>query len=360
MRKVHLNSVQQGERLAKPIFQENGNVLLGAGVELTDRFIKRLAMLGVDMVFIEDALTEGIEPAIPIRDEIRSKAADAVFRTVRSLVDLPANRERAMSPETGRTFRTVFRGILDDLATRENVLISLHDIHVSDAYLFQHAVNVAVLAGVMGIAKGFNRGQLEELGIGALLFDIGMTQVPKELTGKQGELTAGEREIMQRHAAIGYDLLRKQHDIPLLSAHCALQHHERYDGTGYPRRIGKDDIHIYAQIVGVADVYTALTSPRPYRKRYTPSEAIEYLFAAGGTHFNLDLIKLFCTHISIYPVSTTVLLSSGQIGVVTANNPVALHRPFVRIIREPDGMAPSAPYELDLKQQLQLNIVKEI
>ncbi|AJY75676.1 HD-GYP domain-containing protein [Paenibacillus beijingensis] len=360
MKKVHLNSIQQGERLAKPIFQENGNVLLGAGVELTDRFIQRLTMLGIDMVYIEDAFTEGIVPVAPIRDETRKQAAGAVYKTVNSLVDLPANRGRAMSPETGRTFRTVFRDILNDLITREDVLVSLSDIHVTDAYLFQHSVNVAVLAGVMGIAKGYNRQQLEELGIGAMLFDIGMTQVPKELLNKKGDLTPQEKEMVQRHTVLGYDLIRKQHDISLLSAHCALQHHERYDGTGYPRQVGKDAIHMYAQIVGLADVYTALTSARPYRKRYTPSEAIEYLFAAGGTHFNLDLIKLFCSHISIYPISTTVLLNSGQVGVVSANNPVALHRPLVRIIREPDGSAPSAPYELDLKEELHLNIVNEM
>ncbi|RAP75319.1 HD-GYP domain-containing protein [Paenibacillus montanisoli] len=360
MRKVHIGSVKPGEKLARPILQENGTILLGAGVELNQRFIDRLAGLGIDMLFIDDPLTEGLEPTTAIQDSTRQMASDAIFKTMNSLMDQPAARGRTIVPELGRTFRKVFGDIMQDLIRREEVMVNLTNIHVADSYLFHHSLNVTILAGIMGLAKGYNRNQLEELGMGAMLFDIGMTRLPKEILTKSTALTASERKLMEKHTEEGFNILRAQHDINLLSAHCALQHHERYDGSGYPRKLKRHEIHEYAQIVAIADVYDALTSPRPHRKRYSPSEAIEFLFAAGNTYFDLDLIKLFCKHISIYPVATTVMLSSGQVAVVALNDPLAVHRPTVRIIREMDGREPSSPYQIDLKDEHSLMIVKEL
>ncbi|MBW7476774.1 HD-GYP domain-containing protein [Paenibacillus oenotherae] len=360
MRKVNILSVKPGEKLARPILQENGNILLGAGVELSERFIDRLKNLGIDMVFIDDPLTEGLEPTTPIRDATQKKATDTIFKTMNTLMDQPNIKGRAIAPEMGREFRKVFGEIMQDLIVREEVMVNLTSIQVADAYLFQHSLNVAILAGIMGLAKGYNRNQLEELGMGALLFDVGMSRLPKELLNKATPLTVEERLVMEKHTEEGFNIIRAQHDISLLSAHCAFQHHERYDGSGYPRRLRGNEIHEYAQIVALADVYDALTSPRPHRRRYTPTEAIEYLFAAGNTVFDLDLIKTFCKHISIYPVSTTVLLSSGQIGVVAENNPLAVHRPTVRIIREADGSAPAMAYQIDLKNEHNVMIIKEM
>lgn len=360
MRRVHINSVKAGDKLARPILRETGNVLLGAGIALSDRFIERLKDMGIDIVYIDEGHTSDIIPDEVVRDETRKAAVETIYKTVGSVMDMPATRGRAVAPEMGRTFRSVFGHIIQDLIGRKDVMYSLTNIHVADAYLFNHSVNVAILAGIMGIAKGYNRNQIEDLGVGALLFDIGMTKVPRELLSKSMPLSPDERIVVERHAAEGFDILRQQHDISLLSAHCALQHHERYDGTGYPRGLKKGEIHEYAQIVAIADVYDALTSPRSYRNRHTPSDAIEYLFAAGNSYFDIDLIQLFCKHISIYPVATTVLLNTGQVGVVSANNPLAVHRPVVRILREADGMPTASPYEIDLKKDLHLMVVKEL
>ncbi|AZN40031.1 HD-GYP domain-containing protein [Paenibacillus albus] len=360
MRKVHINSVKPGEKLARPIHQENGNILLGAGVELSQRFIDRLEGLGIDMLFIDDPLTEGLEPTSAIQDETRKKASDSITKTMTTLMDQPLIKGRTIAPDLGRNFRKVFGDIMQDLVRREDVMVSLTNIHVADSYLFQHSLNVAILAGIMGLAKGYNRNQLEELGMGALMFDIGMTQVPKAIVTKSTALTDQERVLIEKHTEDGFNMIRGHHDISLLSAHCALQHHERYDGSGYPRKLKGDGIHDYAQIVAIADVYDALTSPRPHRKRHTPSEAIEFLFAAGNTYFNIDLIKLFCRHISIYPVATTVMLSTGQIAVVVSNDPLAVHRPTVRVIREADGKTPASTYDIDLKNEQNLMITKEL
>lgn len=360
MRKVQIGMVKPGDKVAKPIFQENGNVLLGEGVELNDRYIDRLSILGIDFLFIEDGTTVDLIPEDTIRDETRKHAVDTISKTMNSFKDQTITSGRTIAPDMGRNFRAVFGEIMQDLSARPNMLVNLTNIHAKDAYLFQHSFNVAVLAGIMGIAKGFNRNQLEELGIGALLFDIGMTKMPQKLLSHTGGLSFAERDVIHTHAKEGFDILRKYHDISIVSAHCALQHHERFNGSGYPRGLKENEIHMYAQIVGIADTFDALTSPRPYRKRYTANEAIEFLFASGGTFFDLELIQLFCRHISIYPISTSLLLSTGQVGVVSENNELAVHRPRVRIIMEKDGSQPKEPYELELKDDLYITIIKEL
>ncbi|ANE45945.1 metal-dependent phosphohydrolase [Paenibacillus swuensis] len=360
MRKVHISSVRPGEKIAKPLFTETGSVLLGVGVELNDRYIERLKNLGIDTVYIEDVHTEDLFPEDSIRDETRNKAVEAVHKTMTGLMDVKSVKGRASVPEIGNTFRKVFGTIMQDLSTRKEVLVNLSNMHTMDGYLFHHSVNVAVLSGIIGIAKGYNQSQLADLGVGALLFDVGMMNIPKEVWNKNGPLTDDERGLVQRHAEDGYNMLRNQFDVSLLSAHCALQHHERYDGHGYPRGISGKDMHEYAQIVAIADVYDALTSPRLYRKRYSPSEAIEFLFASGNQYFDLDLVRLFCRHISIYPIASTVELNTGQVGVVSAVNPNSVQRPTIRILKEADGTDVASPYEIDLHAHYSYMITKTL
>lgn len=360
MRIKHIDMVRDGEIVAKPILLPNGNVLVGVGYKLDERMIRRLKSIGVDRVYIEDSLTSDVVPEDVVSEDTRREALHTVHKAMTEMLDLEVTKGRTVNRDLGSTFRNMFNGIVSDLSRRKNVMVNLTSLHTTEGYLFHHAVNVAILAGILGMSKGYNRQQMEELGVGALLFDIGMTQIPAELWNKQGTLTDEERKLMQKHTEKGFDLLRHRFDISLLSAHCALQHHERIDGNGYPRGIKGGEIQEYAQIVAIADVYDALTSVRPYRKRYKPSEALEFLMASGGTLFDLELVKLFVQHISIYPIATTVMLNSGQIGVVTANHPKLVHRPTVRILREADGKEVSSPYEIDLRKELELTIISSL
>ncbi|MFD2369252.1 HD-GYP domain-containing protein [Brevibacillus sp. GCM10020057] len=362
MKKLHISSVKPGDVVAKSVFLENGNVLLGHGVELTARYIDRLVTLGIDTLYIKDKHTEDIIPEEAIRDETRKEAVEAVYKTMTTLMDQPQIKRRTSLPDFGNTFQKVFREIITDLSGRPDILVNLSHLHVLDGYFFHHAVNVAVLAGVIGLAKGYNQQQLMDLGIGALLFDIGMTQVPQELWSKKMELNAEERKRLRYHTEDGFNILRSQHNISLVSAHCALQHHERYDGSGYPRQLEGQQIHEYARIVAIADFYDALTSPRPFRNSYTPSEATEFLFAAGNSYFDMDLLRLFLQHVAIHPIASTVQLNTGHVGVVSHVNPLAVNRPTIRILQEPDGSPVACPYEINLcdKEWMSVTIVKTL
>ncbi len=360
MRLKHIDTVQDGDIVGKPILLENGNVLVGVGLKLNEKFVERLRRLGIDRVYIEDEHTLDIIPEDVIDDETRKEAVTAVHKTMTELVDITVTKGRSVNRDLGSTFRNVFSAILSDLTRKKNIMINLTNLHTTEGYLFHHSVNVAILAGILGLSKGYNRQQMEELGVGALLFDIGMTQVPVEIWNKKGALSGAERAIMQTHTEKGFDLLRNRFDISLLSAHCAFQHHERYDGQGYPRALRTNEIHEYAQIVAISDVFDALTSTRPHRNRFKPNDAIELLFASGNAMFDLDLIRLFCEHICIYPVSTTVMLSSGQIGVISGNHAGSTQRPTVRVLRESDGREVHSPYEIDMRKELTVTIISSL
>lgn len=360
MRFKHIDTVSEGEVLAKPILLANGSVLIGVGVKITPAMLGRMRELGIDRIYVEDALTEDIVPEDVITEETRHEAVVAVHKAMTQILDGTVTKSRTVSNDLGSTFRSVFNNILNDISRRKNVMVNLTNLHTTDGYLFHHSVNVAILAGILGLSRGYNRQQLEDLGVGALLFDVGMTQVPKEIWNKKGPLTEEERAQVETHTEKGFELLRNRFDISLLSAHCALQHHERYDGQGYPRGLAGNDIWEYAQIVAIADVYDALTSVRPYRNRFKPGEAIEYLFASGNSQFDIELVKAFCQHICIYPVSTTVMLNTGQIGVVSANHVGSVQRPTVRVLRESDGKELKSPYEIDLRKQLNVTIISSL
>ena len=223
--------------------------------------------------------------------------------------------------------------------------------------MYQHSVNVAILATAVGMSIGYNRQQLTDLGIGALLHDIGKIQLPQEMQKKSTRWSSEEIEIAKEHAMMGFNMLRKQHNISLLSAHVALQHHERLNGSGYPQGLRGSQIHEYAQIVGICDVYDSLTTSRPWRKRFMPQDALEYLFGSGGHLFELRLVNAFRKHIAVFPLGSSVVLNTGETGVVCKVDPECCHRPTVRILKDGRGNDMRMPYEIDLKYQLKQFIV---
>jgi HD-GYP domain-containing protein (c-di-GMP phosphodiesterase class II) len=343
-----------------PVFGVDGKVLLHKGVRVTSSYINALRKKGVNTLFIEDKHTTDINPKPIISAQVRQQAVRSVHQNVKKIITDDVIKGKVSSQDLGKEYQKVFKEILDHLLASDNLLFNLSDLFISKGYFYHHSVNVAVLAGIIGIAKGYSSQQLIDLGVGALLFDIGMTQIPEEILGQSGQLTIEEKQILESHTLIGYEMLKSQPNISLFSAHCALQHHERYDGGGYPLQRKRQEIHEYSRIVAIADVYDALTSSRNHRKQHSAQEAAEYLSAAGGSIFDFDLVKLFLRHIAIYPVSSTVKLNTGQIGVVSKLYSDTPLRPVVRIISEPNGEEVKNTYEIDLRKEISLTIVESI
>jgi HD-GYP domain-containing protein (c-di-GMP phosphodiesterase class II) len=343
--------------LARPVLDEKGMVLVGTGVKLSERMITRLKQLGVSSLYIEDKRTDDIVVADAISDETRRYAVNAVYSSMRQMIESERGSRRASRPQIGRELSKVFQDILGDLKSNPSKLVSLASIFTVDGYLFHHSVNVAILSTALGLAKGYGQRELTELGVGALLHDIGCTKIPAGIMNKPGLYTDEDFEIVKKHCEYGFDILREQDGISLLSAHVALQHHERVNGSGYPRQLKGDEIHEYARIVGICDVYEALTSKRFHREAHLPHESLEFIMGAGTTMFDISLVRLFAKNVAIYPIGMTVRLNTNETAVVVSLNPEYPQRPVVRLLTDENGRQLDMPYDVDLTKQLTLMIV---
>lgn len=217
-------------------------------------------------------------------------------------------------------------------------------------------MNVAVLSILVGSEYGLDKNELFNVGLASILHDIGKMFVDKNILNKPGKLTQEEYEAVQEHPAFGFNYLKESYEIPTSAYVAVLQHHEKYDGTGYPMKKAKEEISIIGRIIGVADVYDALTSTRPYRKSLLPSEAMEYIMANGGIMFDVKLTKIFARKVAPFPMGTYVKLSNGLTGIVADNYEDACMRPKVKVIMDEEGNH-IKPYLINLRDERDLRSV---
>lgn len=353
MRLVSVNRLQAGMKLGKKIYNDEGLVLLADGIELTDALIKRLAKIDIGYIYIEDADTDDVVITTMLHEETRNQALK-VIRTQFQQMSGASGISKGFY-HLDKKFSKVMDSILEDMSSQEDPMIMLADMHTADNYLYVHSLNVCLYTLVLGIAHGYSKQELRVIGLGSLLHDIGKTQIPVKIVQKPGMLSEEEFRHMQAHTEIGYRMLKDEPNIPLLAAHCALQHHERIDGSGYPRGLTGPQIHEYAKWLGVADSYDAMTSNRIYKKAMLPHQAVEALYVGSGTLYEQKQLELFRDRVAIYPLGLTVKLSTGESGVVVKIDPGTPHRPVVRVFTDPEG-EPVTPYECDLSKVLSIVI----
>lgn len=348
MRRILLDNITSGMRLAKPLYSAEGMILLNAGIELRERFISRLKELDVTYIYIEDELTQDIDIPDVISEKTRIEAtanAKLIIEGVKVGKGVDADQAKKVA-----------NSLVDELCHNNGVMVNFIDMRTQSDYLFGHAVNVSVLSIMTGLSLGFDLLRLRDLGIGALLHDVGKTQIPPEILNKKGRLTPDETETIKRHPFFGFEILRKSPNISLISAHCAFQHHERYDGSGYPRGLKADEIHQFAHIVAIADVYDALTSDAAYRRAVPVYEALAIISKAAGSYFDADLISKFTENIAIYPIGSVVRLNNNHFGVVVDISRDCKTKPVVRIIMDENRRQLNKLVEIDLSKNSHLYI----
>ncbi|NEU30098.1 HD-GYP domain-containing protein [bacterium LRH843] len=356
MRLVATKSIRAGAKLGKPILSDNGQILLHKGAVLSERFINRLNEKGISFVYVEDERTDDIDAASTLTDKTKSFAVSTIKKEFIHIANELKSKRGFSGDRLSISFSKVVKAILSDINHNKEALSLLSDVYVYDSYIFTHSLNVTVYSLGLAVKLGFNEKQLMEIGMGALLHDVGKMAISTEILNKPAALTDDEFTIIKTHAKAGYDLLRRTPNISLLSAHCALQHHERLNGTGYPQGLKQNQIHKYAQIIGIADVFDAVTSQRVYRKPMLPHEALELLYSGSGSQFDPKLIEIFRKTVALYPVGITVTLSDARVGIVSKQNHLLGTHPIVRIISE-KGKEIENTYDLDLAEHMNLTIV---
>ncbi|MCO1603955.1 HD-GYP domain-containing protein [Desulfosporosinus nitroreducens] len=328
MRLVNTRYVKEGSVLARPVINSSGRILLQSGVRVTASYIERLITMGYDVLFIEDDRLQDVEFHMSITGQTREVA----YKTIKNVSRyIESGQESTL---VVADVRSSVEQMINDLLSSSDILGNLTEILGYDDYTFHHSINTTIIGLVLGIASGFSEQKLIEFGMGILMHDIGKILIPENILNKKTPLTDEEFEEIKRHTIDGFNILRKNNDFGLLSAHVAFQHQEKWDGTGYPRGLKGYEIHEYARLAAVADVYEALTSKRVYRKALEANAAYEYIVSQSNTHFCPQTLEIFKKHIAVYPSGSGVLLSNGQRGNVVKQNSAFPNRPFVRVFYE--------------------------
>ncbi|MCC6178037.1 MAG: HD-GYP domain-containing protein [Chloroflexi bacterium] len=390
MYRRHVLQLQPGQVLARAIYNEHGEVLLGAGVVLTNGYISRLRQRGVMSAFLKDGLGDDIVPDDIVSEELRAttvthlaRAFDVIStmghgsrlnaperpRTVDDLVYRLGERPLDLPSEGISSLQSLYQDVesLINEVLESNTLASLESLKSHNDYTFQHSVDVAVVGILLGRTAGLPRDQLRELALGCLLHDLGKIYIDEAILDKPGKLTPEEFDEIKKHPQMGFELIRRMPVFSILPAHVAFQHHERQDGTGYPRGlIGANDVSrsltdrmnprrmlLIAELAAVADVYSALTSDRPYRPSLPLDKAATIMTDIAGDHLNAEVVAMLMRTIPMFPVGHWIEILSGKYrgyrGVVTAISADTLHQPTVRLLLDDRGDRVSAPVELDLR-----------
>lgn len=236
----------------------------------------------------------------------------------------------------------------ESIFSNKDALLGLSRIKSMDEYLFLHSVSVCVLMISFSHALGIHRDEINEIGIGALLHDIGKVKVNTNILNKPGRLTEDEFVKMKEHVNIGHILLQETPNIPETALMVAHQHHERYDGSGYPNKLKADKLSLYGQMAAIVDVYDAITSDRCYHKGMESTDALRKIFEWSKFHFNPELVQHFIRCVGIYPIGTLVRLDDHRLAVVTEYGKGNLTKPTVRVMFNLKTKAFIKPFDIDL------------
>ena len=342
MRRVAVNNLRPGMLIARAILSRDGRILLHSGVVLTDSYINRLKQLEITSVYIKDDLFGDYEIRDVVSEETRLNAIKVVQESF-------GNLRKKHNLDIGSAKQAVDK-IIDEILNNRSTLLNLANLQCFDEYTYNHSVNVCILSILTGISMGYNRLQLSEIGIGALFHDIGKTMVDIEILNKPEALSRQEFAQIKQHAEYGFNILRDYDDISLLSAHIAYQHHERWDGKGYPRNLKGEKIHDYSRIAAAADVCDALLSDRPYRAAYSLIQTFNIMRDMAGIYLDNNCVTSLIANISVYPIGTVVRLNTGNIGIVVDVNRQQPTRPIIRIVFDPQGHRLTNSYEIDLSK----------
>src|SRR3954471_14614170 len=317
--------------------------LLRSGATITERYTRALADAGVRTVWVDDAISSGIEPSDLVPPQVREEAARTVTTALNGARDAFSNRQ-TISPAVMRELSRLVEQIAAAVAGHTGAALVLSDLMAADAYTHQHSIDVCALGLLLGKTLFSRAGweddrgrvrndavdrRLHHLGLGLLLHDIGKLAVPAEILNKPSELTPEEQAVMRTHPELGAQLIADETYSPIVRA-VVREHHERWDGAGYPDGLAGDHIHQLARIAAVADVYDAVTSERTYRPAQPPHVGVEAIVRGSGTQFDPAVVDIFRRVVFPYPVGSEVRLGCGTTGVVAECNPDFPERPLVR------------------------------
>ncbi|MGM9515942.1 HD-GYP domain-containing protein [Roseateles sp. DB2] len=277
-----------------------------------------------------------------LHDEM-GRAAQIVSRSRAAVINLFGEARLGKAIDAEQCLPLV-EEVANSVSRNPSALISLARLKTKDDYTYMHSVAVCALMVSLSRHMGLDEAQMREAGLAGLLHDVGKMAMPIDVLNKPGQLTDDEFAVMRSHPVRGYEMLLEGGAVPSSALDVCLHHHEKIDGSGYPKKLKGEEISLLSRMGAVCDVYDAITSTRPYKNAWDPAGSIQRMAQWTG-HFDPVVFQAFVKSVGIYPVGTLVKLHSGRLAVVVEQSPVRLTAPLVRVFFSTKSQLP-IPTEL--------------
>ncbi|MDR1618527.1 MAG: HD-GYP domain-containing protein [Treponema sp.] len=383
MKKLPVDTLKPDQIFSEPVYIEGNNLLVPAGVPIRQKDIDRLVSWGINtvqtdgnLVAAEGAKKNGLAAAgktkeapgdkgekVPGKDKKTASAAPPAARKsvpgMLSLTEVQENRAAYRSyldliERLDTVFGNIAAGVsvearsIDNIASRllqavrderDSIIGYILGGEVAGHDMAKSSVNAAILSALIAQELKLPNHKVMQIIIGALLHDVGMLRLPKDILDKKGSLSDAEFQRMQQHPLYTYRIVSKEFLYPEDVGLIALQHHERWDGEGYPRRISGNAIDMGARIVSVADAFEAMVSQKSYRGSMMGYQAMKNLLSDNSRRFDPDVLKAFIQTMGIYPIGSIILLNNGALARVIEVHGEAPLRPKIRILIDEFGKA---------------------
>ncbi len=349
MRLELIDRIKAGEVLGKSIFTFDGRILLKEGTKLNRLYINKIKDMGVYYIYVRDSILGDVDVNDSSLVELKQSAMGCVSNIMKN-TSVIKDRKGAMD-----VIKTI-EELINYIAENADINKSLYEIQTQSNERYIHSMEVCIRSVFLGQALGLKKDQLKELGVAAILHDIGMTKISAKVLEKHGSYTPEEQLLIREHPYKGYQILKQNIRIPESVLNAVLQHHERVDGKGYPNGLTGDQICKYAKIISVCDMYDLVTNNDNYKKTFRPHDAYELIIGGSSCIFDEEVVLAFRRIFSVYPLGCCVKLSNDIEGYVVRQNGNFPDRPVIRVIYNKDTMEPTTPYEIDLIKDINIVI----
>jgi len=332
MRMIMLEDLKPGMILAEPVFGKFDLLYASSEEKLTEALISGLDRIDISYVFVQDEETESEKMGYNNDVSEDFTKARENYDEMLTLMGQIFNDFQFLDKKVLHQIQEPMDELIETVTNNTCMLLKLKKLFLKDEYTLTHSIHVSLLAAMIAKWNGLQKKDIYGIALAGLLHDLGKSKIPSSILNKPGKLELHELSVMKRHSEIGYEIARNQELFKQDVLRGIIEHHERLDGTGYPQGLKKDQIHPYAQIIAIADVYDAMTTERSYKNSESPFVAVTIIKDLSyKQHLHPGLVNRFLKNIYRLYIGSEVILNNGEVGEIIYINKFAPERPLLRV-----------------------------